>query len=128
MLKQRLSGVVDAILIERRGSQEVRVCVEPTEGGAHVHRDALNIVALSGALVPGHRVLLNTVGTELGNSAGDLDFVLTRLDRDEEDDTPASQFNKLRCTPLQLPVLALEAPESPHHDAIRLFAGLDHLP
>ena len=42
--------------------------------------------------------------------------------------TPDGHIIKLRYTPLQTAVLSVEAPESPHHDALRLFAGLDDTP
>jgi hypothetical protein len=131
-MKQRVTGVVEAIITERPGAQEVRVIADsPAEGqgaAADGARLALNLVALSGRVAPGHRVLLNTLAVEMGLGTGGLDFVITRLDDDPEETTPAGHIIKLRYTPLQTPVLAVEAPESPFHDALRLFPGLDDTP
>ncbi len=131
-MKQRLSGVVDAVTVERRGAQELRVAVdggtESTDGRSPEYRSALNIVALSGPLAVGDRVLLNTLAVEMGLGTGGIDFVVTRLGNELPESEPDGHIIKLRYTPLQLPVLAVESPESPHHDAVRLFAGLDDLP
>ena len=129
---QRLAGVVDAILTERPGAQEVRVVVDPAPDlpacKVAGQRHALNIIALSGRVEVGHRVLLNTLAVEMGLGTGGLDFVITRMDAEHVDHTPAGHIIKLRYTPLQTPVLSVEAPESPYHEALRQFEGLDDLP
>ena len=131
-MRTRIAGVVQAIVTERPGAQEVRVTVDP-DASADISRGAptrmaINIVALSGRLAVGDPVLLNTVAVELGLGTGGLDFIVTRLDSKHADEAPPGHIIKLRYTPLQIPVLAVEAPESPHHDALRLFSGLDDLP
>ena len=139
-MRQRCEGVITAIEIERPGSQEIRVQVGngvlPTEEGAERNetgvetttRRALVLTELVGTVSVGDRVLLNTVAVELGLGTGGLDFVVAILNRTEQESTPPGHILKLRYTPLQIPVLAVEAPESPHHDALRLFAGLDDTP
>ena len=127
----RLAGVVQSILNERPGAQEVEVAVDTpgeTAAGQPVVRTAVNITELTGKLAPGQRVLLNTVAVEMGLGTGGFDFVVTCLDGEHSQSTPDGHIIKLRYTPLQTPVLSVESPESPHHDALRLFAGLDDTP
>lgn len=126
---RRIAGVVESITAERPGAQELLVRVDtPASAEAKELRPALNLTALTGRLVVGERVLLNTVAVEMSLGTGGQDFVVTGLERSGERETPPGHILKMRYTPLQVPVLAVEAPESPHHDAIRLFAGLDDLP
>ena len=126
---RRLAGIVERIIGERLGAQELLVRVDtPTLGEGSGLRLALNLTTLTGRIEVGERVLLNTVAVEMGLGTGGQDFVVTGLDRSGESDPGPGHILKMRYTPLQVPVLAVEAPESPHHDAIRLFAGLDDLP
>jgi hypothetical protein len=139
-MRQRAQGIVEAIRAERPGAQEVLVRVIDAEESAAEGKSeapigveeelrlALNLVALTGPLVAGDRVLLNTTAVEMGLGSGGLDFVITVLGRTVHAVPPPGHILKLRYTPLQTPVLAVEAPESPHHDALRLFATLDDLP
>ncbi len=135
---RRIAGIVEKIVRERPGAQEILVRVEtPASDTADISpaqtatglRPALNLITLTGRIAPGERVLLNTIAVEMGLGTGGQDFVVTALERpDSPQSPPPGHILKMRYTPLQTPVLAVEAPESPHHDAIRLFAGLDDLP
>jgi hypothetical protein len=126
---RRIAGVVESITAERPGAQELQVRVDtPADSAQSAMRPALNLTTLTGRIAVGERVLLNTVAVEMSLGTGGQDFVVTGLERSEDQETPPGHILKMRYTPLQLPVLAVEAPESPHHDAIRLFAGLDDLP
>jgi hypothetical protein len=129
-MKRRMEGIVEAIDAERPGAQEVtvRVDADTSSGESDVSRRALNLVALTGRVRIGERVLLNTVAVEMRLGTGGLDFVIAAPGRTEPDDPPSGHILKLRYTPLQLPVLEVSAPESPYHDAMRLFATLDDLP
>ena len=126
---RRIEGVVESITAERPGAQEllVRVAAHAAEVETTL-RPALNLTTLTGQVAVGERVLLNTIAVEMSLGTGGQDFVVTGLERSGERETPPGHILKMRYTPLQVPVLAVEAPESPHHDAIRLFAGLDDLP
>ena len=133
-MRQRLVGVVEAITSERSGVQELsvrpaRFCAssEPPNTEAPL-RAALNYVELTGRVEVGDSVQLNTIAVEMGLGTGGRDFVVTVLNRPETEATPKGHIVKLRYTPLQIPVLAVEAPESPHHEAVSLFATLDDLP
>ncbi|HLJ57729.1 MAG TPA: DUF3866 family protein [Chthonomonadaceae bacterium] len=138
-------------MTERPGAQEVRVTVDPPlptscqpapfanvggQGNQPATRDqppaatryALNLVALSGRVAVGSRVLLNTLAVEMGLGTGGLDFVITQMEPDQARTPPPGHIVKLRYTPLQTPVLSVEAPESPHHQALCDFPGLEELP
>ncbi len=139
-MRLRAQGIVESIRLERPGAQEVLVRVTDEEASELAERNgaeqrveeslrpALNLIALTGPVAVGDRVLLNTVAVELGLGSGGLDFVIAVMDRIEADGAAPGHILKLRYTPLQTPVLSVEAPESPHHDALRLFATLDDLP
>jgi hypothetical protein len=126
---RRIAGIVETITAERPGAQELLVRVDTFADGAQAAlRPALNLTTLTGSITVGERVLLNTVAVEMSLGTGGQDFVVTGLERSGERAPAPGHILKMRYTPLQVPVLAVEAPESPHHDAIRLFAGLDDLP
>ena len=139
-MKRRVAGQVETITAERQGAQEllVRVAAEESRPIANAAatvnqesgelRPAINLVELCGRVRVGDQVLLNTVAVELGLGTGGQDFVVAVL-RDEEPDAPApGHILKLRYTPLQVPVLAVESPESPHHEALRRFQSLNEMP
>ena len=121
-----MSGTVSAIVAERDGAQEISVRV------AGEKRRALNLTALNGFVSPGERVLLNTSAVELGLGTGGLDFVVAIWGETEagelKTETPPGHLMKLRYTPHQHPVLAIESPESPHHDVLKSFTSLDGVP
>lgn len=127
-MKRRLTGRVQTIVAERAGAQEILVAPLAEENAAAAPRPAINFPQLTGVVAVGDRVLLNIVAMELGLGTGGSDFVIANLDREPEHAPPAGHILKLRYTPLQTPVLAVSAPESPHHDALRLFASLDDTP
>jgi len=130
-MKRRLQGAVEKIETERRGAQEVlvRVIDSAVSGkkSSGALRRALNLIALNGEVEVGAKVWLNTVAVEMKLGSGGLDFIVAS-DPPMEDAALPGHILKLRYTPLQTPVLAVEAPESQHHDALRLFASLDDLP
>lgn len=77
---------------------------------------------------PGDRLVLNTTATDLGLGSGGEDFVVWNLAHETHEAPSGGHIMKLRYTPAQCDVLAVEAPESPHHDAIRFADGLGRLP
>ncbi len=117
----RIWGTVAHIETERDGIQEIAVSV-----GDAVRR-AVCYAELSGRVTVGDRVLLNTVAVELNLGTGGRDFVLAIADKTLE--RPAhGHLIKLRYTPVQIPVLAVEAPESPHHETMAQFQNLAGTP
>ncbi|HZT42669.1 MAG TPA: DUF3866 family protein [Chthonomonadaceae bacterium] len=128
-VRQRAEGVVEAIRAERPGAQELTVRTVPDDPAGKVERrPALNLIALTGRAKAGDRVLLNTVAVELGLGTGGLDFIIANLDSPLEERFAPGHILKLRYTPLQTPVLAVCAPESPHHPALRETVSLEEYP
>ncbi len=132
----RLVGQVIKITAERPGAQEILVLPESVErsdasdqsSAEIVPRPAVNIVQLNGMAEVGDRVVLNTCAVEMGLGSGGMDFVLVNLSRLNFEEEPPGHIIKLRYTPMQIPVLAVEAPESSHHDAFRDFDTLEEMP
>jgi hypothetical protein len=117
----RLRGIVETITAERTGIQElIVVCGEE-------RRRAVNYPQLMGIVQSGDTVHLNTWAVSLDLGTGGLDFVCA-VDRNSADETAPGHIMKLRYTPLQFPVLASAAPESPDHPAMRDFVTLDGTP
>ncbi len=108
-------GTVIAIEAERPGLQRLRVEADGSEASA------LSYPALSGACHEGDRVLLNTTAVDLRLGTGGSHLVVARLSAGSTaegvslDDPSGGHVMKLRYTPLQRDVLAVESPESPHH-------------
>lgn len=129
-MKRHLEGFVEAITAERSGAQElvVRIPASEPDAAGDTRRHALNLTALVGSVAVGDRVLLNVVAVEMKLGSGGLDFVVVNLSRPAREDTPPGHIIKLRYTPHQFPVLAVEAPESPYHDTIAQFETLEETP
>ncbi len=128
----RTTGTVTQILSTRPGLQEIEVRLEgelsrPDVTG-HASRRAINLTTLNGKAVVGDRVELNTAAVEMDLGTGGWDYVVTVLGRETVEETPPGHIIKLRYTPLQTPVLSVEAPESPHHSAVCSFETLDETP
>jgi hypothetical protein len=71
-----------------------------------------------GALREGDRVIVNTTGLELDLGTGGTGFILWNLDGEPVEDSTTAHIMKLRYTPWQMNVMAVESPESPDHDAM----------
>ena len=120
-MRFRLAGTVEAITAERHGIQELRV---RTESGI---RDAVNYPPLTGPVNVGDPVFLNACARELNLGTGGVDFVSGTPALSEPEIT-GGHIIKLRYTPHQFPVLAAEAPESPHHEGVCAFQSLEGAP
>ena len=81
-----------------------------------------------GPLAVGDRVVVNTAGVDLGLGTGGDGFILWNLDGPGPPDPAPGHIVKLRYTPWQQPVLAAEAPESPHHRALVDLDSIDGMP
>lgn len=108
-------ATVLAVELERAGVQRLRV--ESESGGA----PALNYTSLAGFCRVGDRVLLNTTAVDLGLGTGGSHIVVARTSATSPatgvsyDAPSGGHVMKLRYTPLQRDVMAVESPESPHH-------------
>jgi len=86
---RRTFGVVEKIYEERPGLQEILVRCSAEQTGVNsavspsvdLQRPAVNLTELTGHVVVGDRVELNTVAVELNLGTGGQDFVVTVLDR-----------------------------------------------
>jgi hypothetical protein len=102
----------------------VRARVE-TPGG---DIEALGWSAMLGPLAPGDRVVVNTVGIDMGLGTGGTGFILWNLDGDLPTEEPPGHIVKLRYTPWQMPVRSVEAPESELHERLRDVTSIDGMP
>ncbi len=132
-IQRYAEGVVVEITSERAGAQEIQVRVSgldadrAADDGGRL-RSAINFLALNPRVRISETVLLNTCAVEMGLGTGGVDFVVCRLSEPAAFEAPAGHIMKLRYTPLQHPVLSVEAPESPHHETMRSFEGLEECP
>jgi hypothetical protein len=89
---------------------------------------AVNYTDLTGAVVIGDEVLLNTVAVELGLGTGGYHFVMANLSQMAESAERPGHIMKLRYTPLQINVLSVEEQTSPHHDILKDARSLQGTP
>lgn len=90
---------------------------------------AIAYVRLSGPCASGDRVLLNTTAVDLDLGTGGRHFVVARSGEGVALDAPAGgHIMKLRYTPMQIDVAAVEAQESAHHAVMREASSLDGMP
>lgn len=85
--------------------------------------DAVVLESLTGSVEPGHRVIANTTAVELGLGTGGLHFVLWDLEREGLDVERDGHIMKLRYTPLQFNVDAVEEQGSRYHREFNDVAG-----
>ena len=89
---------------------------------------ALNYLPLTGPAAAGDFVVLNTTAVELGLGSGGYHFVVLNLSRPERSAAGAGHIMKLRYTPLQVKVLAVEEEASPYHEIMKEAVSLDGMP
>ena len=90
--------------------------------------DAVAYPAMLGPLAVGNRVVVNTTGIELGLGTGGVGFILWNLDNGTPPGPRAGHIVKMRYTPWQTEVDAVEPPESPHHEGLRFALHLRGVP
>ena len=108
------------------GTQRVDIALD--DGGAGC---AVAYTALSGPCAPGERVLVNTTAVDLGLGTGGLHFIVARATEPAGvalDAPSGGHIMKLRYTPLQLDVHAVEEQSSEHHDTMRAAEDLGGMP
>lgn len=89
---------------------------------------AINYEALTGPVAPGDAVLLNVTAVELGLGTGGYHFVMANLGgRGRQADGPG-HIMKLRYTPLQLKVFAVEEEGSPYRPSLEACEDLAGMP
>ncbi|MGC5324459.1 DUF3866 family protein [Brevibacillus sp. SYSU BS000544] len=111
---QLTSAVVDTIVEERSGIQFVSVILD----GKTNAEIAYYLTAQQGRCQVGDHVLVNTTAVDLGLGTGGYHIIVTRLDENEKVDMHPTRWGhimKMRYTPLQLAVDAIEEQNSPFH-------------
>ncbi len=106
--------------------QQLRVALDDGASGL-----AVNYRAMCPECAPGDRVLLNTTAVDLALGTGGRHFVVARAGDGEGvvlDAQAGGHIMKLRYTPLQLDVLAVESQESPYHPIMRDARDLYGMP
>jgi len=89
---------------------------------------ALNYVPLTGQAQVGDQVVLNTTAVDLELGTGGLHFVCLNLSRLEADSQGPGHIMKLRYTPQQVRVLAVEEEVSPYHAVMKKAKTLLGMP
>lgn len=90
--------------------------------------EAAGFPAMLGSLSAGDRVIVNATGVDLDLGTGGVVFILWNLDGPGRVEPGDGHIIKMRYTPWQTEVLVAEAPESPHHEALRDATSLDGMP
>jgi hypothetical protein len=118
----------DVLRVERERPGIQRLAVLPDAGAESV---ALCYPALTGACEPGDRVLLNTTAVDLALGTGGAHLVVARAGAGAGtpvDDPSGGHVMKLRYTPLQRDVVAVESPESPAHGIMAEAMDVEGMP
>lgn len=117
-------GTVAAVRAGTASAQRLEVGLDDGTSG-----DAISYPALAGECAAGDRVLVNTTAVDLGLGTGGVHFVVARTGTGVAVDRPSGgHIMKLRYTPLQLDVRAVEEPASPHHETMRGAVDLGRMP
>ncbi|MPZ70297.1 MAG: DUF3866 family protein [Actinobacteria bacterium] len=90
--------------------------------------EASGFPRMLGPVAVGDEVVVNTTGIELGLGTGGEAFILWNLSGVGPSGPGEGHIVKLRYTPWQTEVPAVEAQESPHHDALVDVDSIDGLP
>ncbi|HYZ92334.1 MAG TPA: DUF3866 family protein [Actinomycetota bacterium] len=116
------TGTVEAVVEEFPGIQVLEVRLDDEQ------RRAVLYTRYAAPAKAGDRVVLNTTADDLRLGSGGEDFVVWNLAHDTYESPQDGHVMKLRYTPLQTEVMAVEAPESPHHGAMASASGLEGMP
>ncbi len=89
---------------------------------------ALAYPPLTGPVAEGDTVTLNTTAVTEGLGTGGYHFVVAVEGQGDLDPSPEGHVMKLRYTPVQAKVMAVEEPDSPHREAMESIDTLEGLP
>jgi hypothetical protein len=90
--------------------------------------EAVGFPFMLGPIEPGDRVVINTTGLELELGTGGDGFLLWNLDGAGTVQRGEGHIVKMRHTPWQTEVAAVEAQESPHHPAMEKATSIEGTP
>jgi hypothetical protein len=102
----------------------VRTVVQMQDGDF----EAIGFPKMVGRIRSGDTVVVNMTGLDLRLGTGGIAFILWNLDGSGPERTPPGHIMKLRYTPWQRPVVAAEAPESPHHLRVQNVTSIESMP
>ncbi|NTU71118.1 MAG: DUF3866 family protein [Coriobacteriia bacterium] len=117
---------MSAVVSDGGAVQRLSVSLDDGSGGS-----AINYPDLSGTCATGDRVLLNTTAVDLALGTGGTHFVVAREGAGRGvalDSGSGGHVMKLRYTPLQRDVLAVESQESPFHEVMAAARSVDGMP
>lgn len=115
-------GIVEEIADSSAELDDIRVNIN-----GQIQR-AYNYPKITGNINIGDEVILNTTAVELSLGTGGYHFVIANLNNKESDLSPGGHIMKLRYTPYQVKVNAVEDHESKYHDVINNFESLEDMP
>jgi hypothetical protein len=121
MIRKRC-GVVTDILETRPGYVEIMVMTSGREEKAIVYPD------LVGPVEHGDEVVLNTTAVSLDLGTGGFHFVIDNATNSQLDVDEYGHIMKLRYTPMQVKVLAVEEETSPFHERLESFESMEGMP
>lgn len=116
------SGVVKGITTNRPGVTELQVEVEGQL------QKATNYDSLTGSVKPGDQVILNTTAVSKNLGTGGAHFVMGNVTHPAREMVEAGHIMKLRYSPCQVKVLAVEEPDSPYAEIMRQTDSLEGVP
>lgn len=116
------TAIVEEVVHERPGLQVLTVRVDDEA------RRAVLFTRYAAAAKEGDEVVLNTTASDLELGSGGEDFVVWNLAHQAHDSRSDGHIMKLRYTPLQTEVLAVESPESEYHTVMRSAEQLELMP
>lgn len=121
MIRIRRGKVID-ILSKMEAVTELLVTVEGKE------QRAVNYNELTGPVQVGDELVLNTTAIHKNLGTGGRHFVMANLNNQSVDHTDQGHIMKLRYTPNQVQVLAVEEDDSPYAEIMRATTSLDGMP
>ena len=86
--------------------------------------DCINYNLLTGQVMEGDKLLVNTTAVDLSLGSGGYHFVIANLSTGSRQDLGKGHIMKLRYTPVQLNCLAAESQESVYHDVFNSLNSL----
>lgn len=121
MIRTRTAEIL-SVISQRPDITEIEVLVEGKKARA------LNYDNLTGPVQPGDRVVLNTTAVYKNLGTGGTHFVMANISRPEREAREEGHIMKMRYSPSQVKVLAVEEQESPYAEIISRTHSLDGIP
>lgn len=121
MIRKR-TGFVSSIVSRKPGLEEITVDIDGRP------EKAINYEYITGPVQAGDQVLLNTTAVSMNLGTGGYHFVMAVMGQNGSDPGREGHIMKLRYTPLQVKVLAVEEREQPSGKGCRSTVSIDGIP